>query len=60
MEKPDIIATTETWETADHLMIKYSVPGYESFLKNRLNKKDGGVIYYVKSTLPALKIKKQD
>ncbi len=39
-------------------MTEYSVPGYESFLKNRLNKKDGGVICYVKNTLPAMKIKK--
>ncbi len=41
-------------------MTEYSVPGYESFLKNRLNKKDGGIICYVKNTLPAMKIKKQE
>ncbi len=58
MEKPDIIAFTKTCSTADHLMTEYSVPGYESFFKNRLNKKGGGVICYVKNTLPALKIKK--
>ncbi len=58
MEKPDIIAITEIWATADHLMTEYSVPGYDSFFKNRLNKKGDGVICYVKNTLPALKIKK--
>ncbi len=58
MEKPDIIAITETWATADHLMSEYSVPGYKSFIKNRLNKKGGGVICYVKNTLPAMKMKK--
>ncbi len=41
-------------------MTGYSVPGHESFFKNRLNKKGGGVICYVKNTLPAMKIKKQD
>ncbi len=41
-------------------MTEYSVPGYESFFKNRLNEKGGGVICYVKNTLPAMKIKKQD
>ncbi len=39
-------------------MTEYSVPGYESFLKNRLDKKGGGVTCYVKNTLPAVKIKK--
>ncbi len=58
VENPDIIAITETWATADHLLIEYSAPGYESFFKNSLNKKGGGVICYVKNTLPAMKIKK--
>ncbi len=56
-EKPDIIGITETWATADHLMTEYSVPGYESFFKNRLNKKGSGVICHVKNTLPAMKKK---
>ncbi len=56
VEKTDLIAITETWATADHLMTEYS----ESFFKNRLNKKGSSVICYVKNTLPAMKIKKQD
>ncbi len=59
VEKPDTIAITETWAAADHLMTEYSVPGYESFFKNRLNKKGGGVICYVKNTLSAMKKKKK-
>ncbi len=58
MEKPDTIAITETWATVNHLMTEYSVPGYESFFKNRLNKKGGSVICYVKNTLPAMKKKR--
>ncbi len=41
-------------------MTEYSVPGYDIFFKNRLNKKGSGVLCYVKNTLPAMKIKKQD
>ncbi len=59
VKKPDIIAITETWITADHLMTEYSVPGYESFFKNRLNKKGDGVICYFNNTLPAMKKKKK-
>ncbi len=40
-------------------MNEYSVPGYETFFKSRLNKKVGGVICYVNYTLPAVKIKTQ-
>ncbi len=40
-------------------MTEYSVSGYISFFKNRLNKKGGGVICYVKNTLSAMKKKKR-
>ncbi len=60
VEKPDVIAITETWATSDHLMIKFSIPGYESFQKNRLHKKGGGVICFVKSNYPAVIISKQN
>ncbi len=40
-------------------MTEFTLPGYESFLKNRLHKK-GGVICYVKSDYPAVVISKQD
>ncbi len=60
VEKPDLVAITETWATSDHLMIKFSIPGYESFYKNRLHKKGGGVICYVKNKFPAVKLIKED
>ncbi len=43
-------SSSSTWITADHLTTEYSFPGYESFFKNRLNKKGGGVMCYVKNT----------
>ncbi len=60
VERPDVVAITETWATSDHLMTEFSIPGYESFHKNRLHKKGGEVIGYVKSNYPAVKITKQD
>ncbi len=55
-----MVAITETWANFAHLEPELSFPGCESFHKNRMHKKGGGVICYVKSTLPAIKIDKQD
>ncbi len=60
MEKPDVIAITETWIKPDYLMSEYSVTGYESFHKNRAHTKGGGGICYIKNTLIAVIIEKQD
>ncbi len=60
MERPDVIAITETWATFDHLMTEFSIPGYESFQKNRAHKKGGGFISYVKRDYRAVIISKQD
>ncbi len=51
-------AVTEAMTTSDHLMTKFSIPGYESFYKNRIHKR--GVLYYVKNNYPAVKITEQD
>ncbi len=59
-EKPDVVAITETWTNSTHLVSELLLPGYEIFQKNRTNKKEGGFICYVKSTLAAFKIDKQD
>ncbi len=49
MEKPDVIAITETWIKPDYLMSEFSITGYESFQKSRAHKKGGGVICYIKT-----------
>ncbi len=54
MEKPDVVAITETWIKPDYLMSEFSIIGYESFHKNRAHKKGGGV------TLTAVKLEKLD
>ncbi len=60
VEKPDVVAIAETWATSDHLMSEFSIPRYESFYKNRLHKKGGSVICYVKNKYQAVKITKED
>ncbi len=59
-EKPDVIAITESWANSSHLMAEFAIAGYESYQKNRMHKKGGGVICYVKSTLSTVKIEKED
>ncbi len=54
------MAITETSANSIHLVSELSLPGYAIFQKNRTNKKGGGVICYVKSTLASIKIDKQD
>ncbi len=46
-EKTNVIAITETWIKPDYLMSEFSITGYESFHKNREDKKLGGVIWYL-------------
>ncbi len=60
MERLHMVAITETWATSDHLMTAFTIPGYENFHKNRLHKKGGGVICYIKSDYPAVILSKQD
>ncbi len=59
-EKPDITAITESRANSIHLMAEFAIAGYESYQKNRSHKKGGGVICYVKTTLSAVKIEKQE
>ncbi len=58
MERPDVVAITKTWATSDHQMTEFTIQGYESFHKNRLHRKEGGVICYVKSDYPAVVLSK--
>ncbi len=60
VEKPDVIAITESWANSSHLMTEFAIAGYESYNKNRKHRKGGGVTCYVKNTLSAIKIEKQE
>ena len=61
-ENPDIISITETWlDISDkHLVSEVSIPGYNTFLNCRKNRKGGGVILYVKDTIHATEIEKEN
>ncbi len=59
-KESDIIAITKTWVNSCCLMAEFSTACYKSFHKNRKYKIGGGVICYIKSTLSALKMDKQD
>ncbi len=58
MEKPEVIAITETWIKPEYIMSKFSITEYESFHKNQAHKKGGRVICYTKYT--AINLVKQD
>ena len=58
-EELDIIGITETWiqEKTKDFIGEYDIPGYKLFKKDRLIKKGGGVILYVKNHLNPVEIK---
>lgn len=61
-EKPDIISITETWLniSENHLISEVNIPGYNMFLNCRENKRGGGVMLYIKDTISATEIKKEN
>ena len=52
-EELDIIGITETWinEKTRDFIGEYDIPGYKLFKKDRLTKKGGGVLLYVRNHL---------
>ncbi len=60
IEKPDVIAITETWIKPDYLMSEFSITGYESYHKNQTYKKGGRVVCYIKSSLTAVRLETLD
>ncbi|MBM6549167.1 endonuclease/exonuclease/phosphatase family protein [Streptococcus dysgalactiae] len=48
---PDIILVTETWLTEETPSEQVSIVGYQSFRSNRLNRRGGGCLAYVKHSL---------
>ena len=52
-ENLDIIGITETWiqEKTKDFIGEHEIPGYKLFKKDRLNKKGGGVMIYVRNHL---------
>ena len=61
-EKPDIVSITESWLniSENHTVSEVSIPGYNLFLNCRENKKGGGVMLYIKDTINATEISKEN
>ena len=53
VEKPDIVGITESWISTDTTDFEgeYEIPGYKIFKKDRIGRKGGGVLLYVKDSL---------
>ena len=51
--KPHIIGITESWANNDITDAELGLEGYVMFRKDRMGKKGGGVLLYIKETIPA-------
>ena len=53
LEKPDLVGITESWISTDTVDFEgeYELSGYKMFKKDRIGKKGGGVLMYVKEGL---------
>ena len=51
--KPHIIGITESWANNDITNAELGLEGYVMFRKDRIGRKGGGVLLYIKDTIPA-------
>ena len=51
--KPHIIGITESWANNDITYAELGLEGYVMFRKDRMGKRGGGVLLYIKETIPA-------
>ena len=58
--KPHIIGITESWAHKDITDAELGLEGYVMFRKDRIGKKGGGVLLYIKDTIPAYEVQLQD
>ena len=54
--KPHIIGITESWANNDITDAELGLEGYEMFRKDRMGKRGGGVLLYIKVTIPAYEV----
>ena len=50
----DDICITESWANNDITYAKLGLAGYVMFRKDRMGRRGGGVLLYIKETIPAL------
>ena len=54
--KPHIIGITESWANNDITNAELGLEGYVMFRKDRIGRRGGGVLLYIKDTIPAYEV----
>ena len=58
--KPHIIGITESWANKDITNAELGLEGYVMFRKHRIGRRGGGVLLYIKDTIPAYEVQLQE
>ena len=58
--KPHIIGITESWANNDITDAELGLEGYVMFRKDRMGRRGGGVVLYIKETIPAYEVQLQE
>ena len=58
--KPHIIGVTESWANDDITDAELGLESYVMFRKDRMGKRGGGVLLYIKETIPAYEVQLQE
>ena len=58
--KPHIIGITESWANKDITNAELGLEGYVMFRKDRIGRRGGGVLLYIKDTIPAYEVQLQE
>ena len=54
--KPHSIGITESWANSDITDAELGLEGYVKFRKDRIGRRGGGVLLYIKETIPAYEV----
>ena len=58
--KPHIIGITESWANSDITNAELGLEGYVLLRKDRIGRRGGGVLLYIKDTIPAYEVQLQE
>ena len=58
--KPHIIGITESWANNDITDAELGLESYAMFRKDRMGRRGGGVLLYIKDTIPAYEVQLQE
>ena len=58
--KPNIIGITESWANNDITYAELGLEGYAMFRKYRMGRRGGGVLLYIKETIPAYEVQLEE